>query len=123
MRAFVVEDSAMLVERLRDILAAVGGIEFVGASGSACEAIELILGANPDVVILDIRLDSGSGIDVLRHIKANQPSIKVIVLTNYPFPQYRKKCLELGAEHFLDKVTEVEQVADILREWKGTEEK
>ena len=74
------------------------------------QAIEVIRAAMPDLVILDIRLTGGSGIDVLKAIKKNNHSPTFIIYTNYPFPQYRKKCLDAGAEFFFDKSTESQQM-------------
>jgi RecA/RadA recombinase len=58
----------------------------------------------------------GSGIEVLQSIKKDRPDIKVIVFTNYPYPQYRKKCMELGADFFFAKATESEQIPVIVSE-------
>jgi DNA-binding NarL/FixJ family response regulator len=65
-------------------------------------------------VILDIRMPGGSGIDVLENIKKTNAAPVVIVLTNYPYPQYRKKCMALGAEYFFDKTTEFEKVTEVI---------
>ena len=73
----------------------------------------------PDVVILDIRMPGGNGLQALERIKASDSAPMVIMLTAFPYPQYRKKCLELGAEHFFDKSTEFEQVAQVLQQLAG----
>jgi DNA-binding response OmpR family regulator len=70
----------------------------------------------PDVAILDICLAKGSGIQVLETVKSNGPSPVVIMLTAFPYPQYRTKCLEAGADYFFDKLTEFEQVAEVVAE-------
>ena len=69
----------------------------------------------PDAVILDIRLPRKSGIEVLRDIKKDKPSPVVIILTNYPYPQYQKECTEAGADYFLNKSTEFNKIADVLK--------
>ena len=68
------------------------------------------------MVILDIRLPGLSGIDVLKDIRDKKLPIRVIMLTNYPYPQYRKKCEELGADYFFDKVTEIEEIPKMIEE-------
>ncbi len=70
------------------------------------------------MVILDIRMSDGSGIDVLPEIKKGNQSPLVIVLTNYPYPQYRRKCIEAGADFFFDKSTEFDKVTEVLRHMK-----
>ena len=111
MRIVLVDDSDIVRERLRAIL---NGVEIVGEARDSLEAIDSIQELKPDVVILDIRLPNGSGIDVLQHIKESNPSTKVIMLTNYPYPQYRRKCLEAGADFFLDKSTEFDRLSEVL---------
>jgi DNA-binding NarL/FixJ family response regulator len=79
------------------------------------EAIKGIRELKPDAVILDIRLKEGSGFDVLLNIKAKDPSPVVIMFTNFPYSQYRKKSMELGADYFFDKSTEFNEIAPILK--------
>ncbi|HEY5497637.1 MAG TPA: response regulator, partial [Syntrophales bacterium] len=79
-------------------------------------AITSISKSNPDVVILDIRLPGKSGIEVLKDIRDKKLPIRVIMLTNYPYPQYRKKCEELGADYFFDKVAEIEEIPNLIEE-------
>jgi CheY-like chemotaxis protein len=67
------------------------------------------------VAILDIRMPSGSGLQVLETIKQDTTSPVVIVLTAFPYPQYRTKCRELGADYFFDKATELDQVIEVLQ--------
>jgi DNA-binding response OmpR family regulator len=67
-------------------------------------------------VILDIRMPGGSGMDVLQAIKREKQAPMVIMLTNYPYPQYRKKCLGLGADYFFDKSTEFEKVTELFKQ-------
>jgi len=108
MKLFIVDDSQMIYEGLNTLLSSLRNVEIIGQAGTEREAVALIESLRPDAVILDIRLQSGNGIDVLRKIKnTDAPSPVVIILTNYPYPQYRKKCLALGADYFLDKVDDL----------------
>jgi len=68
--------------------------------------------------VLDIKLKASSGIEVLRTIKRRVVSVAVIMLTNYATEEYRKKCLEAGAEYFLDKTNEFEQLCPIIARLK-----
>ena len=63
-------------------------------------------------------MPGGSGIDVLREIKQNNQTPLVIVLTNYPYPQYRRKCMDAGADFFFDKSTEFDKVTEVLKQLK-----
>jgi len=101
MKVFIADDSAAVVERWITMLSEIPQVEIIGQAQDAREAIKAIRQLNPDVVILDIRMPGGNGIDVLKDIKSNKPPPLVIVLTNYPYPQYRKKCMALGRNSFL----------------------
>ena len=96
------------------MLSNINNVEIVGQAHNAQDAIASISEAKPDVVILDIRLPGKSGIDVLKDIRDKKLPIRVIMLTNYPYPQYRKKCEELGADYFFDKVTEIEEIPKVI---------
>ncbi len=70
----------------------------------------------PAVLILDIQLPDGSGIDILEKIKSENPLTKIIMLTNYPSLPFRNKCIKAGADYFFDKSTEFEKVFEVLKE-------
>ena len=115
MRVLIADDSEVFVERLLKILAEADGIEIVGRVGTVADSIQAVRTLKPDVLLLDIRMPGGSGIDVLEDIERDQLTPIVIVLTNYGYSQYRKKCLRSGARFFLDKSSEFEKVNDVLR--------
>lgn len=116
MKVFIVDDSLVLRERLEEMLSDLPTIEIMGYAQDVSEAITSIKKLNPDVVILDIRMPGGSGIDVLQDIKKDNQAPVVIMLTNYPYPQYRKKCMDLGADFFFDKSTEFEKINAIFKQ-------
>jgi two-component system, NarL family, response regulator DevR len=115
-RDYVVEDSALIRERLLAMLDGLSGINLVGYAEDASDAIANILSTRPDAVVLDIKLKVGNGIEVLRAIKRGVPAVTVIMLTNYATEEYRKKCLEAGAGYFLDKTNEFEKLRPILEQ-------
>jgi len=115
MRLFIADDSEILRSRLVEMLSEFEEIEIVGQAEYAQEAIESIREIIPDVVILDLRLPDGNGINVLKKIKEGNSSIKVIVFTSYPYFQYKKRCLEAGAEFFFYKATEFEKLIEVLK--------
>ena len=111
----LVEDSAVVRERLVDLLDDEPGVEIVGEYADAQSAIDGIANANPDVVLLDIKLGAGSGMQVLKFVMQHAPQVKVIVLSNYAEPQYRSRYLAAGAIEVLDKSNEFDRVPAILR--------
>lgn len=110
MKIFLVEDSDMILARLRGLVSEIGGAEVVAEADSQESAIAGISAACPDVAILDLTLASGSGMEVLRHVKEQHPEIKAIVLTNRSEVPYRKRCMALGADLFLDKSRDIESL-------------
>ncbi len=116
MKVFLVEDSLLIRERMRRMLQDMDGIEIAGETGDAREAIGGIPRVRPDVILLDIHLLGGSGIDVLRALKKREQVPVIIVLTNYAYPQYRQKCLEAGADYFFVKSTEFDRVIPTLEQ-------
>jgi YesN/AraC family two-component response regulator len=116
MKVLIVDDSKIVCDGLQQMLTSITGVEIVGQAHNAQDAIASISESKPDAVILDIRLPGLSGIDVLKDIRAKKLSSRVIMLTNYPYPQYRKKCEELGVDYFFDKVTEIEEIPKVIEE-------
>ena len=115
MRIFIADDSELLRVRLVNMLSEIEGIEIIGQAQDSLGAIESIEKLDPHVVILDIRMPQGNGIKVLEAIKKNLQSPKVIIFTNYPYPQYRKKYMDAGADFFSDKSTEFEKLVDTVK--------
>ena len=116
MRVFIADDSMLILERLKTMFSEHPEIEIVGEAQDGIGAIKTIRKLNPDVVVLDIKMPGVDGLDVLKDIKNNYQNIKVIMLTNYPYPQYRRKCMELGADYFFKKSTEFENVMGALKQ-------
>lgn len=114
MRVFLVEDSAALRGRLEAMISAIPGAQLTGHADTAQAAVQAILAAPPDVVVLDLRLAQGSGFDVLRAV-ANLPGLVVYVLSNFSGAADRSAAARLGAAAFFDKTTEFEAFAAALR--------
>ena len=105
-KVFVVEDSAAIRSRLIELLGDIEGVSVVGEAGTPGEAVAGILRTQPHCVVLDLQLIDGTGVDVLRAVRAGSPEVAFVVLTNHPSAQYRRVCMEAGAAFFLDKSTE-----------------
>ena len=115
MRVFIVDDSNVVLERLTDLLAEVPGAVLVGQAGDVLHAVRDIRKRKPDVLILDLQMPGGTGLDVLRAVRLEFPNLQVLICTNYPYPQYREECALAGANFFLDKSSEFGKIPAILR--------
>jgi|SRR5579863_6401402 len=116
MRVLIADDSLVVVERMVDILEPIRGLELIGWASDIPEAEQSIERLNPDVVILDLQVSKGRGLDMLRAVKQGRPSTAVIVISNFPYPQYRQRCLDAGADFFLDKSTDFQKIPEILEQ-------
>jgi DNA-binding NarL/FixJ family response regulator len=109
LKVFLAEDSAPLRARIAGLLGVVATVVGEAESPQAC--IDGILAAHPDVVILDVQLEGGRGIDVLRAVRAADPHVAFVVFSNNSNAVYRKRYLGAGAAAFLDKSIEFDQLA------------
>ena len=106
LKVFVVEDAPLVRERLEEMFGAIPGVTTVGHAAGADEAVRAILSAQPDAVVLDVKLAQGSGFDVLRSVHGRAPTIDFYVLTNLAAQPYRRRAELLGAREFFDKTIE-----------------
>ncbi|HVP87706.1 MAG TPA: response regulator [Casimicrobiaceae bacterium] len=118
MRVFLVEDSPLIRKRIVDSLDSIGGFEVIGFSESEEEAVETIADVQPDVVITDIRLKQGNGIEVVRQVRLKPVAVqpKIYVLSNYAYPEYKRQCELVGADDFFDKSSEYDRFLDTLQQ-------
>jgi two-component system response regulator DevR len=112
---YIVDDSDVMRERLAELASDIAGIEVTGQSANPFDALNRIKEEQPDIVILDIRLPGKNGIEVLKDIKKESPAPIVIMITNYPYRQYRQGCMAAGADYFFSKIDEFEMITQALR--------
>jgi len=119
-KVFVVDDSIVLRERVLEMLRDIPGIEVLGCAEDGLHAVNCIRRLRPDVVVLDIQMPHGTGLDVLKNIRPIAGSPLLIVFTNFPYPQYRKRALECGAQFFFDKTNEFDKLRDLFGQLTGS---
>ncbi len=112
MSCFIVEDSPIIRQNLIATLEEMLPVQVVGTAEDADGALLWMrsAGAHCDLMIIDIFLKSGTGLEVLRHARALQPGAQLVVLTNYATPDMRRRCAELGAHRVFDKSAELEEL-------------
>ena len=120
MKVFIADDSSEIRKRIIAMLSDLTErIEMIGEAENVHDAINSIHEFDPDVVILDIRMPGGSGIDVLKNIKKKNEVPIIIILTSYPYSQYRNKCMEAGADFFFDKSRDFEEIVKVVSALSG----
>ncbi len=114
LQVLVVEDSALVCDRIAEIVGSVPGVEVSGRAGSEADALSVLDRGGIDIVILDLQLRSGTGFGVLRRLQNRSDRPVVVVFTNFAVPTYQERARMLGAEYFLDKVLDLEKLPRVL---------
>jgi CheY-like chemotaxis protein len=120
LRILLVEDSPLLRGRLENMLSQHAAFKVTGLAAAEAEAIEKLDSVPYDAIVVDVELRPGSGIGVIRQARSRNKDAKdgghvwIIVLTNYDLPTVRERCMQAGADHFLDKMREIDQLIPIL---------
>src|SRR5438067_1494456 len=114
-RVFVVDDHELIREGIRSAVEREPDLDVVGEASTAREAQDQILRDRPDIVVLDLRLPDGSGIEVCREIRSRHPEVRFLVLTSYQDDHVLFEALMAGAAGFILKGTSVVQIIDAIR--------
>jgi len=103
LRLLVVDDHEVVRRGLVSLLDRRSGFEVVAEAGSVAEAVTLAALHQPDLVIMDVRLPDGSGIEACREIRAARPETRVVMLTSYPDEEAVLSAIIAGASGYLLK--------------------
>ncbi len=119
LRVLLVEDSSLLAGRLAELIRRLPDVDLIDTVQTETDALTQINTAVPDVLILDLHLRSGSGFGVLRSLARDKASQrpKVIILTNFGLPEYRREAETFGVEAFLDKSRDYFRLPALLRDF------
>jgi DNA-binding NarL/FixJ family response regulator len=111
----MVDDHAIFRSGLRCLLADEGDMRIVAEAGNGQEAIGNLRRRAFDLVLLDVNMGGRSGLDTMRRIRAEWPRLPVIMLSMYPEEQYAPLAFELGANGYLSKDRDAEQLVAAIR--------
>lgn len=109
-RILLVDDHPMVREGLRARLSSVPRLRVVGEAGDAAEALRQLELSLPDVVLQDVGLKDGNGIDLVQAMLAHQPTLRVLMFSMYDNPEYVQRALLAGARGYVLKETPAEEV-------------
>ena len=121
MRVLIADDSIPVRERLVGYISEIEGVNVVGQAENTLETVLLTKELNPDIIVLDIRMPGGTGMDIIDDIKKFNTKIIIIILTNYYMPEYKQKCLKEGADYFFSKSGEYEKITEVIEELNSKE--
>ncbi len=124
LRAFIVENSPVIRENLAGTLEELANVEVIGSAADEESAVHWMSresARRADVVIVDIFLNSGTGLGVLRAAQRLGVPARRVVLTNYATDDMRQRCATLGAERVFDKCRELEELISYCTDLAGGE--
>lgn len=113
-RVLVVDDHQVVRLGLRALFATVGHFEVVGEAGSAAEAVEQARRTCPDMVVMDVRLPDGSGVEACREIRSARPETRVVMLTSYSDEEAVVASILAGASGYLLKDSQAERLIETV---------
>jgi NarL family two-component system response regulator LiaR len=114
-RLLLVDDHEMVRAGLRTFLGLQADMAVVGEAGSAEQALALVPGLAPDVVLLDLVLPGMSGVEAVRRLRAAHPEVKVVVLTSFAGENSVLPAIRAGAAGYLLKDVGPAELAEALR--------
>jgi DNA-binding NarL/FixJ family response regulator len=114
-RIFIVDDHPLVREWLATLINQQSDLKICGEAGSASEGLQLIATAKPHVAIVDISMEGGSGIELIKDIKANCPQVAVIVLSMHDELLYSERAVRAGARGYILKREATKNVLQALR--------
>jgi DNA-binding NarL/FixJ family response regulator len=120
LRVLLAEDSTLLAARLTELIRRLPDVELIGTVDCEADALSRVASSTPDVLILDLHLRSGSGFGVLRALTASGATgqrPKIVILTNFGLPEYRREAEAFGVEAFLDKSRDYFRLPSLLTDF------
>jgi two-component system OmpR family response regulator len=118
LKIVLVEDSPVLRELLAGMLDDIKGLELIGEADKEDVALAIIEGRHPDLAIIDLELNEGNGLNILRQIFAQPeryPGLQTVVFSNHAHNSVRERCRMLGARAFFDKTFQMDELLDYLQ--------
>ena len=114
-RVLIVDDHPVVREGLAAQLATEPDLELCGEAEDIAGALTLIESSRPDVVIIDISLKSGNGIDLVKRIRARNDTVRLLVWSMYLESHYAERALRAGAQGYVHKGRATREILDALR--------
>lgn len=115
MDVLIIEDTVLVLERIKEMIIELSCVSTIFTATDFESALQVLQAETPDVILLDIHLHQNtSGIDILKFVNENRPSVKVIIVSNKATDYYKQICQQNGAHAFIDKSKEFEQIPSII---------
>ncbi|KON89519.1 LuxR family transcriptional regulator [Sporosarcina globispora] len=114
-RVAVVDDHEMVRKGIISYLATEAGIEVIGEAESGNDAVKLVLKERPEIVLMDLLMENGNGIEATREILKSYPGCKVIIITSYYDDEQVFPAIEAGAFSYMLKTASAYEVVNAIK--------
>lgn len=114
-RLIIVDDSTVVREGLQMLLGNHEDIEIIGHASGGHEAVELCRTLKPDLVLMDIKMTDGDGLEATQKIKEMNPKVKVLILSTFKIHHYITKAIQMGADGYILKDASEENIISAIR--------
>jgi DNA-binding NarL/FixJ family response regulator len=114
-RIMLVDDHALVREGVRHVLTATPGLEVVAEAGDGESALALAASAHPDLVVLDLSMPGGTGLDLAARLRAQLPEVRILILSVHDHPEYVLGAVRAGAQGYLRKDTSPAELREAIR--------
>jgi DNA-binding NarL/FixJ family response regulator len=114
-KVLLVDDHPLVREWLANLINQQADLEVCGEADSAPQALQILGEAHPEVAIVDISMEGGSGIELIKNIKARRPNVMVIVLSMHDEALYAERALRAGARGYIMKREATKRVLQAIR--------
>jgi len=114
-RILVADDHAVVREGIRHVLAAQHGFDIAGEAASGAEAVKLAGECEPDVVVLDVSMPGGTGLEVIGDVRRAAPQARVLILSVHDEAEYVLQAVRAGADGYLRKDSSPAELRDAVR--------
>lgn len=100
---YVVEDHPLMAEGIRNVIERAKDLDLAGTAGSAADALDEIIEGTPDIVVSDLALPDGSGLELMKHVQSVHQSQRFVILSVYEESIYAERALRAGASGYVMK--------------------
>ena len=112
----IADDSERVRQSLSRMISCLPHLSLIGEARNGREALAAIRERRPDLVVLDVDMPEMTGLEVLEAMKAEGLGSKTIMFTGQAEEAYRQRCVDLGAAHFFEKATQLDEFLAVLKE-------
>jgi NarL family two-component system response regulator LiaR len=110
----IIEDSKAVQKNLIKLIGSIDKLVPAGEAESVKEGLALIEKEKPEILLLDLELKDGNGLEIIKELRSSNMNIKIIILSNYSLLKDSKIIKKLKVDYFLDKTTEFDKTIEVL---------